>query len=331
MYKIPARERQRPIRALFCCPAAAFPRMISAMSMHSHIAEWDLHDADIMPETRTSKLCRVTTGFGQAAVLKYLKPIGVVDEAGGAALLEYYNGSGAVRIIRYDTEAHLLEYADSRDLLHATDDGAVSDEQAARIAAEMVKQLHAPRPDTKRPETLIPLESRLNEIYNRAAIDSREGKSGTAFQVAANVASHLLKTTRARDILPLHGDLHHENIVRSSERGWLAIDPKGLVGDRAYDVSNMFSNPLGRTDITLAPGRAGRLADIFSETLGYDRTRILAWGAVHAALSASWSLLENRPAEAEATLKVAESILDILPPLRQSKMGPPAKTLEPAQ
>ena len=119
--------------------------------------------------------------------------------------------------------------------------------------------------------------------------------------------------------------MHHRNVLDFGERGWLAIDPKGLIGDKAYDVSNMFANPLGRTAVTGAEGRIDRLADIFAGTLGYDRKRILGWGAAHAALSASWSLLENRPTEAEGTLAVAQAILEKLPAPRAS-----GRTLEHA-
>lgn len=307
------------------------------MSMHSHIQDWDLHDPDIMPETRSSKLCRVTKGEdGELAVLKFLKPIGVVDEGGGAALLEYYNGLGAVRMFRYDTEAHLLEYADKHSLLHAIDHGSMADEEAAQIAADVVKKLHMPRIETSRPQTLVPLRTRFNALFDKAMVDTMEGKIDSVFIRAAALADRLINTTKKKDVLPLHGDLHHENIVRSSkvvnedtgeQRGWLAIDPKGLIGDKAYDVSNMFANPLGRAEVTGAEGRIDRLADIFSQTLGYDRKRILGWGAAHAALSASWSLLENRPAEAEGTLAVAQAILAKLPTGRPKDRD---RALEPA-
>ncbi len=41
----------------------------------------------------------------------------------------------------------------------------------------------------------------------------------------------------------LHGDLHHENVLDFGEKGWLAIDPKKLYGDRAFDYANIFCNP----------------------------------------------------------------------------------------
>ena len=40
----------------------------------------------------------------------------------------------------------------------------------------------------------------------------------------------------------IHGDLHHFNIL-SSERSWLAIDPKGVIGPAAYEVGPLLTNP----------------------------------------------------------------------------------------
>ncbi|OYX00148.1 MAG: hypothetical protein B7Z15_20540, partial [Rhizobiales bacterium 32-66-8] len=92
--------------------------------------------------------------------------------------------------------------------------------------------------------------------------------------------------------VPLHGDLHHDNIM-SSDRGWLAIDPKGLIGDPAYDVANVFINPKGAAHLATDPRRIAARADILAERLNYSRKRILGWAAAHAALSACWLLADK--------------------------------------
>ena len=42
----------------------------------------------------------------------------------------------------------------------------------------------------------------------------------------------------------MHGDFHHYNIL-SSERGWLVIDPKGVIGPACYEVGPLLINPWG--------------------------------------------------------------------------------------
>jgi streptomycin 6-kinase len=75
-----------------------------------------------------------------------------------------------------------------------------------------------------------------------------------------------------QDVCALHGDLHHGNVLDFKERGWLAIDPKGLIGDRGFDFANIFCNPdLG---IAANPGWLARQAGVVATAAHLDRTRL---------------------------------------------------------
>ena len=84
-------------------------------------------------------------------------------------------------------------------------------------------------------------------------------------------------------VVVLHGDLHHYNILSAQRAEWLAIDPKGLAGDRCFDVCQFFKNP---KPVPLEVNR--RRLDIFCAELGLDRQRIMDWCLVHAVLDACW-------------------------------------------
>lgn len=101
----------------------------------------------------------------------------------------------------------------------------------------------------------------------------------------------------------LHGDIHHGNVLHSREREWLAIDPKGLIGERGFEYANIFCNP-NLTGAT-RPGRLTRQADVVAEAAGLDRTRLLQWVLAYAGPSASWWLEDRRQDEAEPVLEVA--------------------------
>ena len=45
-----------------------------------------------------------------------------------------------------------------------------------------------------------------------------------------------------KDETLIHGDFHHYNVLES-ERGWLAIDPKGVIGPRGYEVGPLLDQP----------------------------------------------------------------------------------------
>jgi streptomycin 6-kinase len=90
----------------------------------------------------------------------------------------------------------------------------------------------------------------------------------------------------------VHGDLHHDNIVSAERAPWLAIDPKGVVGDPGFDTGALMNNPYGRMETWTAPARHfSRRADILAERLAYPRERILAWSYTQAVLSACWEVL----------------------------------------
>jgi streptomycin 6-kinase len=105
-----------------------------------------------------------------------------------------------------------------------------------------------------------------------------------------------------REIVVLHGDLHHGNVLSAGSRGWVAIDPKHVTGERAYDFANIFCNP--DLKVAIAPGRLARQLTVVAEAADLDRTRLLKWVLAYAGLSAAWSLEDGD--DAEPALAIAE-------------------------
>ena len=96
--------------------------------------------------------------------------------------------------------------------------------------------------------------------------------------------------------------MHHGNVLRFGSRGWLAIDPKGLVGERGFDYANIFCNPDQET--ATMPGRLARQTRVVAQAAGLDRTRLLGWVLAWAGLSAAFSLQDR--ASPDVALKIAE-------------------------
>lgn len=95
-------------------------------------------------------------------------------------------------------------------------------------------------------------------------------------------ARRLIDTTRRNTLL--HGDLHHGNILQHGD-GWVAIDPKGVVGDPAFDVTGFIRNPVGWVP-TLESVRAR--IERFANRLGEPIDRIWGWCFVQTVISALW-------------------------------------------
>jgi streptomycin 6-kinase len=92
----------------------------------------------------------------------------------------------------------------------------------------------------------------------------------------------------------LHGDLHHTNILASDERGWLAIDPKGVVADIGYETGTFIRNELP-ADVGSEQTRRliGCRVDQLAEALDLDRERVRQWALAHCVMSAWWDYDEN--------------------------------------
>jgi len=244
-----------------------------------YLRAWGLEPAGQLAETPTSWLLPVRH-VEAPAMLKLLKPTS--DEHASAALLRYFAGIGAVRLLAADENAVLMERADSDPSLTAIACGG-NDEAAAAILADCVAQLHAPRTDAP-PTGLTSLHRWFDALFPHAT------RTPLLARCAA-VARRLLATECETTVL--HGDLHHDNVL-PSPRGWLAIDPKGLIGERTYEVANLLCNPQPHGDIVHRADRMLRVATLYAERLNLDRQRVLGFGLAHAGLSAAWSLEDGR-------------------------------------
>ena len=266
-----------------------------------YLTIWELQV--IAPEwtqvTHSSTLLKVLDTEHKTCVLKCLNKVGQHDEADGARLLEWYSGSGAVRALRWDPQAHLLEYAGEQQLKDLLLQDSSKDSIVTDSFLEVIHKLHTQRAEP--PPTFIGLRRRFRELFRKAETEN----SDSIFGYAAQLTETLLQSTQESDVVALHGDLHHENILYS-KRGWLAIDPKGLTGDRHYDVANLFCNPDDQESLVLNPERIKMLTNKVVSQLSMERTRVLQFALAHAVLSATWSLLEDRHSNATLRLRVAE-------------------------
>jgi streptomycin 6-kinase len=236
------------------------------------LTRWQLSAPALVADSPTSTIWKVTQSDGHPAALKLLRP-GETEEARGADYLTALGGQGAVQVLARDGAAILMEWCDGPSLGDLVHKG--QDIEATEILCDTIQQLHAAPID---PTGLQSLADRFVPLTDQA----QTGDLATA----ADLARALLAST-ARNCA-LHGDLHHDNVLHSA-RGWLAIDPKGVLGDPAYEPANAFRNPDSAEEPIFRPARIAHLAVRFSQRLHVPRDRILGWAATHCALSILWS------------------------------------------
>jgi streptomycin 6-kinase len=243
---------------------------------------WSLTKSTPVAETPRSAIFRVEQNGRNFAALKIIKSEAMKEEGRGAQLLQWYEGNGAATVFDMHGDTIFMEWLDGGTLGEPVRAG--KDDEGTIAIATVVASLHRPRPDA--PENLQPLRERFQTLFD-TDVRSWPHTARDLYARASGIALKLFDKPSAQ--VPLHGDLHHDNIL-SSDRGWLAIDPKGLLGDPAYETANVFINPERGEKIASDPKRIAARADILSQRLGYNRKRILGWAAAHAALSACWDL-----------------------------------------
>lgn len=266
-----------------------------------YLALWSLSDPQPLTSTPTSDLYTVTHQ-GRRAVLKLLTPRGE-EERSGAMALRYYDGHSAVRLLHEDENAHLLEYAPGDPVSITAHQG--DDEGATRILAEVLNGLHSvtgPLP------ALMSLREQFRMLFAQADRDQAAGQN-TLYTRAARIADELLAAPQ--DVHVLHGDMHHENVRWCEGRGWLAFDPKGLIGERTFDATNILRNPHTLPHLVESEARLLRTVALLSEMMSLDRDRLLAYTFAYVCLSATWWLSDG--VEPHSDLALARLIEPHLP------------------
>jgi streptomycin 6-kinase len=242
----------------------------------AYLDRWGLaRDGDPIT-THSSDLLPVRSGHVPAM----LKVARSDEERRGANLMARWNGNGAARVLAHHEDAILLERARGRRSL-ATMAREGHDDEASRIICGVAMTLHAH--DGSPPTGLVPLSAWYAELSRVAGADTG------IFTQAASTAAELLASPQEQCVL--HGDLHHGNVLDFGARGWLAIDPKGLIGERGFDFANIFCNP--DFEIATSPGRLVRQIDVVAETARLDPARLLRWVLAYAGLSAAWTIGEG--------------------------------------
>jgi streptomycin 6-kinase len=283
-----------------CIPVSHFAfKDIEEVIMDSFKLKPWLNRWNLIPDgtpfiTHTSQLLPVKTAtHGIKAMLKVTDD---ADEQAGNSLMAWWDGNGAAQVLAHENEAILLSRATGSASLSAMS-REDQDDVACRILCITANRLHT---FPKRP---LPQLTSLHEWFyplKPAALEY-----GGILTRCAEISEELLSSPR--DVVALHGDLHHGNVLDFETSGWLAIDPKGLIGERGFDFANIFTNPdLGNPvpRVATLPGIFKERLNIVSEMAELDRNRLLKWIIAWCGLSTAWSLSSNDTVS--TTIKVAE-------------------------
>ena len=246
-------------------------------------------------------VCPASLANGETAVLK----LGVPHHEfmNEMEALRLYDGDGMVKLLAGDADlgAILLERLKPGASLSSVSD----EEKATSIAAQVMRRLRRPPPSVHEFPTVSDWASGLKKLRER--FDGATGPFSASLVDRTDTVFSELISTMGPPVL-LHGDLHHGNILSAGRESWLAIDPKGAVGEAEYETGAFVRNHLlssPRPDRLLA-----RRVDQFVEELSFDRERIIGWSLAQAVLAAWWSFEDGGQVWNEA-IACAELIAEL--------------------
>jgi streptomycin 6-kinase len=242
---------------------------------------------------RTSETQSSFIAFGrrdsQPVVLKVLKKHG--DEWRAGEILDAFEGRGVVQVYEYLEGAVLLErLIPGNSLVAMVLDGR--DDAATDILAEVIGTM-SPRSSV---DARVPTVQEWAEGFERYAARCVGQIPRNLVEEAQRVYFELCGSQSQPRLL--HGDLHHYNVLFDDARGWLAIDPKGVVGELEYEVGAALRNPYERPELFADQSTIATRVNRFASMLNLDVRRTLAWGFAQAVLSAIWAVEDGYTVEA---------------------------------
>ncbi len=244
------------------------------------LQRWDcLPDGDVL-HGGVGVIVPVRSATHGRAVLKVSFPHpGNVHEPDAFAA---WDGNGAVRLYARDDDrfAMLLERAHPTTLAASADPDAM-----VAVAGRLSHRLAVPAPAG------LPRQSaRAGEWEQRLIVDAAAFDGALPRRVVDAALATVRELGPDQPELLIHGDLHPNNILRADREPWLAVDPKGYVGDPAWDGGTLLK-AMGLVYIESGdPGKAVlRALDLFADAAVLDPERVRRWGQLHAVEAAYWA------------------------------------------
>ncbi len=266
--------------------------------------KWGLTLGRPPAEIKVNYIAYVALGHGAEAVLKVGVPHG--DFSAEMEALAIYEGRGINRLIDCDKtlNAMLLERLRPGEMLYSVE----SVREQSEIAARILCDLHATPPPAH--HTLPHFMDWMRGAFADARSCQDPARARGYIEQIPRVESMMgILTAPDEPQILLHGDLHHWNILSDADRGWLAIDPKGVIGASCLDVGRFINNAMGFGE-TAVEKRAilFETVAVFSTVLGESEERMFAGAFCDKIMGSSWGL-KQPPDEHEASSREALEVM----------------------
>lgn len=227
------------------------------------VERWALDIGPMYSSSHVSFVAPAIDGSGRPVVLKVQFPHRECRFE--AAALEYWAGDGAVHLLAQDTARHAMLVERCEPGTHLSEDRG----RALGVLTELLPRLWKPAAEPF--DTLDAEAARWHEGIEREWLEAGRPYERRLLDAALEALRDLPSTQGERVLV--HQDLHADNVLAATREPWLVIDPKPLIGERAFSVAPIVrSYELGHDRAAVR----GRLDHVARE-LGLDGDRVRGW------------------------------------------------------
>jgi streptomycin 6-kinase len=271
------------------------------------IRRWKLTDCRTAQNLSIQYICFAKSPEYGEVVLKAGVPH--LEVFTGMEALRLYNGKDACRLYEADREkgAVLLERIVPGSQLKEEPDFYIR----TAVAAGLIQRLPA-EIKGEGDHGFPSFEAQMNKAFGRVRLENRAGKEFLSMLDIAEGLHERIKSAN-RPMRLLHGDLHHENILKGAGGAWKAIDPQGRIGPRCLEAGRYLLNEWDWFNGREHTERMTECIDAFARALDESRETIAASAFLDCALSHCWTLEEGGGPEVVAdALNMMHYLLELI-------------------
>lgn len=211
--------------------------------MEKYRKPWELSEIEFQKSLSTNSLVfyAVSKQYGRV-ILKALINSGFDKEILACKL---FQGENFCKIYEYSLEdqVYIMERIMPADTLYES----APRNDRIKIVGRVFKGLHK----TDIPDSAFPTYSEWFEAGKEGTKNRKDCEDLYQYLYSAERMLADINQKYSRNLL-LHGDLHHENILKNENGSYTVIDPKGVIGDPVFDLSRFILDEF-RDDLTSEP------------------------------------------------------------------------------
>ncbi len=254
----------------------------------SHLESvWNVRVEQPFPNGEFNFVAPAAGADGESFIIKIAPPFVDGECYAEAAFLRHHHGKGCVRLLEQDRDARAMLLERALPGLNLSEEFAGRETEVVESAIGVLLAIQGPPPGDG--VEVISLDNWFTNLERCEGSQFQVEYARKALEIYGRLSTQGPKTY-------LHGDFHPGNIVTATREPYLAIDPKGIVGNVGYDIA-VFLNNLHWWQID-KPDMKARLAAAvrqFADAFGIPEIELRQWAYAVQVLGAWW-MFDEMPA-----------------------------------